>query len=117
MNVLHIRSVLPANWEDDDVVVEHHADDEDAETEQLKSKEVLPAHANAGKEMRIFGLLMFLQSLHLTIQITRVLTLSSTMRVVADSSLVMLMPAKLKKAMEIMVPAKARASKGLCASW
>ena len=60
---------------------------------------------------------MFLQILHLTIQITRVLILSSTMRVVADSSLVTLMPAKLKKAMEIMVPAKARASKGLCASW
>ena len=60
---------------------------------------------------------MFMQILHLTIQITRVLILSSTMRVVADSSLVMLMPAKLKKAMEIMVPAKARASKGLCASW
>ena len=60
---------------------------------------------------------MFMQILHLTIQITRVLILSSTMRVVADSSLVTLMPAKLKKAMEIMVPAKARASKGLCASW
>ena len=54
-----------------------------------------------------------LQVLHLTIQITRVLTLSSTMRVVADSSLVTLMPAKLKKAMEMMVPEKARASRGL----
>ena len=51
-----IQSVLPANWEDNDVVVEHHANDEDAEAKQLKSKEVLPAHANAAKEMRIFGL-------------------------------------------------------------
>ena len=49
----------------------------------------------------------------LTIQMTRVLTLSSTMRVVADSSLVTLMPAKLKKAIEMMVPEKASASKGL----
>ena len=54
-----------------------------------------------------------LQVLHLTIQITRVLTLSSTMRVVADSSLVTLMPAKLKKAMEMIVPEKASASRGL----
>ena len=54
---------------------------------------------------------------HLTIQITRVLMLSSTILVVADSSLVTLIPAKLKKAMEMMVPEKARASKGLWASW
>ena len=44
-----IWNVLPANWEDDDVIVEHHANNEDTEAEQLKSKEVLPSHANAVK--------------------------------------------------------------------
>ena len=43
--------------------------------------------------------------------------LSSTILVVADNSLVTLIPAKLKKAIEMMVPEKARASKGLWASW
>ncbi len=37
--------------------------------------------------------------------------------VVAESSLVTLTPAKLKKAMEKIVPQKASASSGLCASW
>ena len=37
--------------------------------------------------------------------------------VVAESSLVTLMPAKLKKAMETMVPQKASANSGLLASW
>ena len=54
-------NILPANWEDDDVVVEHHANDEDAEAKQLKSKEVLPTHANANKEVKLFRSLLFLQ--------------------------------------------------------
>jgi len=53
----------------------------------------------------------------LTIQMTSVLTLSRTILVVALSSLVMLIPAKLKKAMEMIVPEKARASSGLWANW
>ena len=54
------RNILPANWEDDDVVVEHHANDEDAEAKQLKSKEVLPTHTNAKtKEVKLFRLLLF----------------------------------------------------------
>lgn len=44
-------------------------------------------------------------------QMTRVLTLSNTVRVVADSSLVTLIPQKLKNPMETMVPAK---TKTLC---
>ena len=50
---------------------------------------------------------------YLTIQMTSVLTLSRTILVVALSSLVMLIPAKLKKAIEMIVPEKARASRGL----
>ena len=80
----------------------------------MKSKEVLPAHTNARKdEIRLFPKYSLKLREYLTIQITRVLTLSSTIRVVADSSLVTLIPAKLKKAMEMMVPEKARASRGL----
>ena len=40
----------------------------------------------------------------LTAQMTRVLTLSRTILVVADNSLVTEMPAKLKNAMEVTVP-------------
>ena len=47
-------NILPANWEDDNVIVEHHANNEDAEAEQLKSKEVLPAHTNARQEVTLF---------------------------------------------------------------
>ena len=47
------RNVLPANWEDDNVVVEHHANNEDAEAQQLKSEEVLPAHTNAKQRCEI----------------------------------------------------------------
>ena len=43
------ETISPADWKDYDVVVEHHADDEDAEAEQLESVEVLPAHTDAGK--------------------------------------------------------------------
>ena len=43
------ETISPANWKDYDVVVEHHADDEDAEAEQLEGVEVLPAHTDAGK--------------------------------------------------------------------
>ena len=46
-----------------------------------------------------------------------VLMLSRTILVVADNSLVTLMPAKLKKAMEMTVPEKAVARRGLWASW
>ena len=109
------ETISPANWKDYDVIVEHHADYEDAEAEQLERIEVLPAHADAGKDKVVVSS-RALRS-HLTIQITRVLMLSSTILVVADNSLVTLIPAKLKKAMEMMVPEKARASKGLWASW
>ena len=43
------ETISPANWKDYDVVVEHHADDEDAEAEQLEGVEVLPAHTDARK--------------------------------------------------------------------
>ena len=46
------ETISPANWENYDVVVEHHADDEDAEAEQLESVEVLPAHTDAGKKAK-----------------------------------------------------------------
>ena len=46
------RNILPANWEDDNVVVEHHANNEDAEAQQLKSEEVLPAHTNAKQKTK-----------------------------------------------------------------
>ena len=109
---------LPANWKDDNVIVKHHPNNENTEAEKLKSKEVLPAHTNARKdEIRLFPKYSLKLREYLTIQITRVLTLSSTIRVVADSSLVTLIPAKLKKAMEMMVPEKARASRGLWANW
>ena len=45
----------PADWKDYNVVVEHHADDEDAEAEQLESVEVLPAHTDAGKGKVVLG--------------------------------------------------------------
>ena len=45
----------PADWKDYNVVVEHHADDEDAEAEQLESIEVLPAHTDAGKGKVVLG--------------------------------------------------------------
>ena len=48
----------------------------------------------------------------LTIQMTRVLTESSSILEVAESSLVMEIPEKLKKAIEITVPENARARRG-----
>ena len=34
-------------WQDDDVVVEHHADQEDAEADELEEEEVLPPNGHA----------------------------------------------------------------------
>ena len=47
--------ISPADGKDYNVVVEHHANDEDAEAEQLESVEVLPAHTDAGKGKVVLG--------------------------------------------------------------
>ena len=49
------ETISPADGKDYNVVVEHHADDEDAEAEQLESVEVLPAHTDAGKGRVVLG--------------------------------------------------------------